>query len=120
MKDNNVTKENTVEGKTVKVTKVCLGEKKCSQMGMISTDLKYIHPRISRTYLNQMEKQQNMTKLGHEEWSENQQTYVEKRVPNEPRLKFKMCVDIKVYAKHRPPLACLVTEEWYNGLKDNQ
>ena len=109
MKDNDATKENTVEGKTVQVTKVCLQNQKCSQMGM-----------ISRTYLNQMKKQQNMTKLGHEEWSDSLQTYVEMKVPNEPRLNFKMCVDIKVYAKHRPPLNCLVTEVWYNSLKNGQ
>ena len=67
-----------------------------------------------------MGKQLNMTKLGHEEWSEIQQTYVEIKVPSELRLHFEMCVDIKIYAKHKPPLACLVTEEWYNGLKDNR
>ena len=75
---------------------------------------------IPKTYLRLVKRQQNMTKLGYEEWSESLQTYVETEVPKEPQIKFKMCVDVKVYAKHKPPLDCLVLEDWYNGLVDNQ
>jgi hypothetical protein len=67
-----------------------------------------------------MKKQQNMTRLGHEEWSAEFHTYVETDVPKEPELKIQMCLDIKVYAKHKPPLDCCVTEKWVDGLIDNQ
>ena len=67
-----------------------------------------------------MKYQQNMTKLGHEEWSAEFQTYVETDVPKEPDLKIQMCLGIKVYAKHHPPLKCEVTEKWVEGLIDNQ
>ena len=40
--------------------------------------------------------------------------------PREPELQIKMCVDIKVYAKHKPPLTCEVTEEWFDSLVDKQ
>ena len=78
------------------------------------------HQNISKTYLNLVKMQRNMTKLGYEEWSESLQTYVETEVPKDPQIKFKMCVDVKVYAKHKPPLDCLVEEDWYNSLVDKQ
>lgn len=71
---------------------------------------------VSKMHLTQMKKQQNMTRLGYEEWSESLQT----EVPSEPELQITMWVDTKVYAKHKPPLECDVTEEWVDSLEDNQ
>jgi hypothetical protein len=48
------------------------------------------------------------------------QTYVETDVPKEPDLKIQMCLDIKVYAKHKPPLDCAVTDKCVEGIIDNQ
>jgi hypothetical protein len=45
---------------------------------------------------------------------------METDVPKEPDLEIKMCLDVKVYAKHKPPLDCLVTEKYVNGLVDMQ
>jgi hypothetical protein len=47
-------------------------------------------------------------------------TYVETDVPKEPELKIKMCLDIKVYAKHKSPLRCDVTQKWFDRLVNNQ
>ena len=52
--------------------------------------------------------------LGYEVWSEKAQTYVPAEIPEEPTLSLKLCVDIKAYAKHDPPLICEVTFDWYN------
>jgi hypothetical protein len=45
---------------------------------------------ISKSNVRLMKYQQNMTKLGHEEWSAEFQTYVETDVPKEPDLKIQM------------------------------
>jgi hypothetical protein len=45
---------------------------------------------------------------------------VKTEVPKEPDLKIQMCLDINVYAKHKPPLDCCVTQKWVDGLVDNQ
>ena len=75
---------------------------------------------ISKTYMKQMKMRQNMTKLGHEEWSAEHLMYVETDLPDEPEMKVWMCVDIKAYAKHKPPLLCYIMEEWKDSLVDNQ
>ena len=101
--------KNQVEGKSVKLSRMHFSGKS-----------KQKNKIIPAAYLNLMKRQQNMTKLGYEEWSDTQQTYVETEVPKDPVIKFKMCVDVKVYAKHKPPLDCMVLEEWVNGLVDNK
>jgi hypothetical protein len=73
---------------------------------------------FSKSNVRLMKKQQKMTKLGHEEWSAEFQTYVKREVPKEPDLKIRMCLDIKD-AKHKPPLECCVTEKWEYGLQVN-
>ena len=67
-----------------------------------------------------MRKQQNMTRLRHEVWNENTQTYVKSELPEEPDLKIRMCVDFLAYKKHNPPLKCTVKQEWKDNLVNNQ
>ena len=66
-----------------------------------------------------MQRQQNITKLCHEIWSDKLQTYVKSSLPEEPLLKLRICLDILPYAKHDPPLQCTVQKKWLNSLKDN-
>ena len=47
-------------------------------------------------------------------YGEEAQTYIPGDIPEEPTLSLKVCVDIKAYAKHDPPLICEVTTDWYN------
>ena len=71
---------------------------------------------ISQTIRNLMKKLQNVKKLRHEVWSEEDQTYIKSNLPNEPILKLRMCLDILPYKKHDPPLECNVQKSWVDSL----
>ena len=74
-----------------------------SQSGRVS--------RVSQS-TQYLRKQQNMKKLRHKVWSEKAQTYIKSKLPEEPSLKLRMCLDILPYKKHDPPLQCNITKEW--------
>ena len=81
-----------------------------SQSGRVS--------RVSQS-TQYLRKQQNMKKLRHEVWSETAQTYIKSKLPEEPSLKLRMCLDILPYKKHDPPLQCNITKEWLESLGPN-
>jgi hypothetical protein len=41
-----------------------------------------------------MKKQQNMNRLRHEVWDKKEEMYIKSGLPEEPKLKIRMCVDI--------------------------
>ena len=71
---------------------------------------------ISQEHKRLMKNQQNMTKLHHETWCEKSQSYRKSKLPEEPTLKLRMSLDIKAYAKHNPPLQCLVDNKPFDIL----
>jgi hypothetical protein len=75
---------------------------------------------ISQEHKMLMETQQNMTKLHHETWCEKSQTYIKSRLPEEPTLRLRMNLNIHAYAKHSPPLKCMVRREWKESMIDNK
>jgi hypothetical protein len=50
--------------------------------------------RVSQSTQNLMRKQQNMKKLRHEVLDEEEKMYIKSGLPEEPKLKIRMCVDI--------------------------
>ena len=72
--------------------------------------------RVSQKIQNLMAKQQKVKKLRHEIWSEEKQTYVKSPLPEEPKIKLRMCLDILPYRKHDPPLDCNVQKSWIDSL----
>ena len=75
---------------------------------------------ILKSTMRQMKKQQNMTKLHHEEWCDKSQSFIKSSLPEEPIMKLRMCLDISSYSKHDPPLGCGVMQSWLDGLVDSQ
>ena len=53
--------------------------------------------RVSQTTQNLMKLQQNMKKLRHEVWDEEERKYIKSGLPEEPKLKIRMCVDVMAY-----------------------
>ena len=72
--------------------------------------------RVSQNIQNLMAQQQKVKKLRHEIWSEEKQTYVKSPLPEEPKIKLRMCLDILPYRKHDPPLDCNVQKSWIDSL----
>ena len=75
---------------------------------------------ILKSTMRQMKKQQNMTKLHHEEWCDKSQSFIKSSLPEEPIMKLRMCLDISSYSKHDHPLGCGVMQSWLDGLVDSQ
>ena len=73
---------------------------------------------INKLATNKCSGKQNMTRLGHEEWSLEHGTYVETDLPPEPVLTVKIELDIKAYAKHKPQLECVVDRKWGESQDD--
>ena len=74
---------------------------------------------ILKSTMRQMKKQQNMTKLHHEEWCEKSQTFIKSSLPMEPIMKLRMCLDISSYSNHDPPLECGLMHSWLDdGLSE--
>jgi hypothetical protein len=76
--------------------------------------------RVSQTTQNQMKQQQNMKKLRHEVWDERVGRYIKSELPEEPKLKIRMCVDILAYRSHQPYVQSSVREDWYANLGPNR
>ena len=58
--------------------------------------------RVSQSTQKMMKKQQNMKKLRHEVWDEKEGMYIKSDLPEEPKLKIRMCVDVLAYRSHKP------------------
>jgi hypothetical protein len=76
--------------------------------------------QVSQTTQNQMKKQQNMKKLRHEVWDEEVGRYIKSELPEEPKIKIRMCVDILAYKSHQPYVQLSVREDWYANLGRNK
>ena len=50
--------------------------------------------RVSQTTQNLMKLQQNMKKLRYKVWDEEEEKYIKSGLPEEPKLKIRMCVDV--------------------------
>ena len=110
MKPHNETKKDVLQGKQGNVI----------SMKMIADGTSSVKKaNISRSYHNEMKERQNMTDLGHEEWSPKYKSYVKSSLPAEPKLEIKMCVDVNSYKRHRPPLTCLM-KQYRNGIDQGQ
>ena len=115
--------------------------KKCSRKGHYqdfctrkqpkdSTEKEGEKPKANSVYINSFsirtnavttmkdKSRQNMTSLGHEEWSVEHGSYVETDLPSEPLLSVRVMVDIKAYEKHKPPLYCYVDKQWRDSQVD--
>jgi hypothetical protein len=76
--------------------------------------------RVSQTTQNQMKQQQNMKKLRHEVWDVGVGRYIKSELPEEPKLKIRICVDILAYRSHQPYVQLSVREDWYASLGLNR
>jgi hypothetical protein len=63
-----------------------------------------------------MKKQQNMKKLRHEVWNEKEGMYIKTELPEEPKIKIRMCLDVLAYRSHKPYVQLSMREEWYANL----
>ena len=72
--------------------------------------------RVSKSTQNLMKKQQNMKKLRHEVWDEEEKMYIKSGLPEEPKLKIRMCVDILAYKSHKPYVQLSMRGDWYANL----
>ena len=61
-----------------------------------------------------------MKKLRHEVWDEREGRYIKSELPEEPKLKIRMCVDILAYRSHQPYVQLSVREDWYANLGPNR
>jgi hypothetical protein len=69
---------------------------------------------------NWMKKQQNMKKLRHEVWDEREGRYIKSELPEEPKLKIRMCMDVLAYRSHQPYVQLSVREDWDANLGHNK
>ena len=72
--------------------------------------------RVSQSTQNMMKKQQNMKKLRHEVWYEKESMYIKSGLPEEPKLKIRMFVDVLAYKSHKPYMQLSMRDEWYNNM----
>ena len=85
-------KQNSVAFNTVTIKKMQMTRSSGDKMG------------IMKSLMKLMKKQQNMTKLRHEECSDKSQTFINSNLPKESTMKIRMCLDISSYKKQDPPL----------------
>jgi hypothetical protein len=72
--------------------------------------------RVSQSTQNLMKKQQNMKELRHEVLDEKEEMYIKSGLPEEPKLKIRMFVDVLAYMSHKPYLQLSMMDEWYADL----
>jgi hypothetical protein len=72
--------------------------------------------RVSQSTQNLMKEQQNMKKLRHEVWDEKEEMYIKSGLPEEPKLKIRMCVDILDYKPHKHYVKLSMRDDWYANL----
>jgi hypothetical protein len=72
--------------------------------------------RSPKSTQNLMKKQQNMKKLRHEIWDEEEKMYIKSGLTEEPKLKIRMCVDVLAYRSHKPYLQLSMRDEWYDNM----
>lgn len=72
--------------------------------------------RVSQSTQNLMKKQQNMKKLRHKVWDEREGMYIKSKLPEEPKLKIRMCVDVMAYRSHKPCVQLSMRDDWYANL----
>jgi hypothetical protein len=63
-----------------------------------------------------MKKQQNMKKLRHEVWDEKDEMYIKSGLPEETKLKIRMCVDVLAYKSHQPYVQLSMRDAWYDNM----
>jgi hypothetical protein len=76
--------------------------------------------RVSQLTQNLMKKQQNMKKLHHKVWDEKEDMYTKSRLPEEPKLKIRMCVDVMAYKSHKPFVHLSMMDKWYANMGPNK
>jgi hypothetical protein len=57
-----------------------------------------------------------MKKLRHEVSDEKEEMYIKSGLPEEPKLKIRMCVDIMAYKSHKPYVQLSMMDKWYADL----
>ena len=62
--------------------------------------------KVSQSTKNLINKQQSMKKLRHEVWDEREKMYIKSELPEEPKLKIRMCVDDMAYRYSNPTCSC--------------
>jgi hypothetical protein len=70
--------------------------------------------RVSQSTQNLMKKQQNMKKLRHKVWDEEEEMYIKSGLPEEPKLTIRMCVDILAYVQ------LSMMDKWYADMGPNK
>jgi hypothetical protein len=75
--------------------------------------------RVSQSTQNLMKKQQNMKKLCHKVWDEEEEMYIKSGLPEEPKLTIRMCVDILAYKSHKPYVQLSMMDKWYADMGPN-
>jgi hypothetical protein len=66
--------------------------------------------RVSQTTQNLMKR------LRHEVWDEKEKMYIKSGLPEEPKLKIRMCVDVLAYRSHKPYVKLSMRDEWFNNM----
>ena len=72
--------------------------------------------RVSQPIQNMMKKQQNMKKLRHEVWDAKKEMYIKSGLPEEPKMKIRMCVDVMAYRSHEPYMQLAMRKDWLANL----
>ena len=56
-----------------------------------------------------------MKELRHEVLDEKEEMYIKSGLPEEPKLKIRMCVDVLAYKSHKPNVQLSMRDEWYDS-----
>jgi hypothetical protein len=78
------------------------------------TATKILGGKLTSSIVNQVQK------LRHEVWDKREGRYIKSELPDEPKLKIRMCVDILAYRSHQPYVQLSVREDWYANLGPNR